>query len=220
MNLKLQYTQDGSATLLNTAVNAAYHSRFGAVQESRHIYVNSGLLYAAKVFGSHLNVLEMGFGTGLNAWLSWQEALSRGLLLHYTAIEKDPVPQALYPALNYAGSEAEQQRFTDLLHSAWEQTCHLSAGFSLLKQQGDINSMPFPSPLHVVYYDAFDPMAAPECWQPSIFERLFQAMLPGAVLLTFCAKGNIKRLLKETGFIIEALPGPPGKREITRAIKP
>lgn len=219
MNLEPQYTQDGSVTLLNTELNAAYHSRFGAVQESTCIYVNAGLLHAAQTFGNHLRVLEMGFGTGLNAWLSWQASLQHQLKIHYTAIEKYPVPATLYPTLNYTQSLTEQQHFDSLLNCPWEQPCALGAHFTLLKQQGDVNSLEFPDGLQVVYYDAFDPVAAPECWQAAIFERLFSAMLPGGCLVTFCAKGHIKRLLKQTGFKVEALPGPPGKREMTRAIK-
>ncbi len=220
MALRVQHTQDGSVTLLNTVVNATYHSRYGAMQESKHIYIEQGLKQVIKLFDSPLQVFEMGFGTGLNAWLTWQEAKQHALHINYAAVEKYPVPPELYPELNYAEEGPGREAFQRLLHLPWQQPVTVDPFFTLAKFKTDINDFIFPEPLHLVYYDAFDPQAAPDCWSPALFEKLFTAMARGACLVTFCAKGDVKRLLKQIGFKVENPEGPFGKREITRALKP
>lgn len=217
---ELIITGDGSTSLFNTELNVTYHSRHGALQESMHIYIGAGLHHALSVFGRRLNVFELGFGTGLNTLLSLREAMKNDLQIHYTSLEKYPVPEELFALLNYANDPSSAQVYSQVLNSPWDQKIILNPHFTLHKRKGDINDIALPKNLHLVYYDAFDPEATPDCWQAGIFERLFLSMVPGACLVTYCAKGNIKRLLKETGFRVEALPGPPGKREMTRAFRP
>lgn len=219
MKLEPRYTADGSVTLLNTTLNATYHSRFGALQESRHIYIDCGLKHAAATFGSSIRVFEMGFGTGLNAWLTQQEAKKSGLTIDYTSVEKYPIPPELFGTLNYASDKTAEEDLRFILSAAWEKAVWTHPYFSITKHHKDVLDSDFPKGLQVVYYDAFDPVTSPNCWSPSIFERLYSSMQQHAFLVTFCAKGQIKRLLRETGFFVEALCGPPGKREIIRAIK-
>ena len=219
MTLEPRYTADGSVTLLNTVLNATYHSRFGALQESRHIYIDCGLKSAAATFGTSLSVFEMGFGTGLNAWLTQQEAKRSGLVIDYRAVEKYPVPHELFGSLNYSTNRSEADDLMHILSAPWEKAVPTHPYFSITKIRTDITGFDFPGGLHVVYYDAFDPATSPDCWSPGIFQCVYAAMCQQACLVTFCARGQIKRLLRETGFFVETLTGPPGKREITRAIK-
>ncbi len=220
MNPELITTDDGSLSLLNRELNVTYHSRRGALLESRHIYIGCGLHHALSVFGRQLKIFELGFGTGLNAWLSQQEAEEKNLDIHYTALEKYPVPEALFQHLNYAHDERSARAYLRLLNSPWDTETPTGPHFTLHKQRGDITDFVIPANLQLVYYDPFDPEATPDCWQPPVFRHLFDAMVSGGCLVTYCAKGSIKRLLKETGFRVETLHGPPGKREITRAVRP
>jgi len=221
MRLEVLHTQDGSVTLLNKELNATYHSTHGAVQESRHIFIERGFDYAAQLFDNNIHVFEIGFGTGLNAFLTLQQSLKNQVAVRYSALEKFPVPDALFNALNFADlSEKEQEPlFKNILHCAWNAPVPITPDFELTKYRGDVSAFQFPDNIHLVYYDGFAPKVAPEMWQPVIFERLYHVMPRGAALVTFCAQGAFKRLLKETGFKVEALPGPPGKREMTRAIR-
>lgn len=221
MQLEVLHTQDGSVTLLNKQLNATYHSTHGAVQESRHIFIERGFDHVTQVFGNNVHVFEIGFGTGLNTFLTLQQGLKNKVTVRYSALEKFPVPDTLFDALNFAGfAEKEQEPlFKNIFSCAWNKPMQIAPGFELTKHQGDVSTFQFPENIHLVYYDAFAPGVAPEMWQPVIFERLFKSMPLGAALVTFCAQGAFKRMLKETGFKVEALPGPPGKREMTRAIR-
>ncbi len=222
MQLEVVHTNDGSTTLLNKELNATYHSKYGAMQESKHIFIDCGLNYAQSVFGNELTVLEIGFGTGLNAMLTLAEAMNNNLKIDYTAIEKYPVTKEIYRQLNYRSfiSNTEQNYFDELLNCTWEKKNKIHLNFDLLKLQGDAREIQFTKDTQIIYFDAFAPSASPEMWQAPLFEKLFATLQKRGSLITFCAKGEVKRTLKHCGFIIEALPGPIGKREITRAIKP
>jgi tRNA U34 5-methylaminomethyl-2-thiouridine-forming methyltransferase MnmC len=220
MNLESQYTSDGSVTLLNKELRATYHSVHGAIQESRHIYITHGLQQAVRVFGSSLRVIEIGLGTGLNALLSRIEAEQQSLNLDYIALEKYPVSADLLPLLNYPEQLGVPRSFLDTLHHCpWQRKQEICPGFHFTRYQEDVSSFLFPESIHCVFFDAFAPETSPEMWQPVIFEQLYKNMLPGSCLVSFCAKGEIKRTWKRIGFYVESLPGPPGKREMTRAIK-
>lgn len=221
-DLEILVTDDGSPTLLDRALNVTYHSKFGAVSESRHVFIEHGLHYALNTFGKRLNILEVGFGTGLNALLSLSESLKNGLELNYTAIEKFPLDPELHKRLSYANSVDEKSAalFAGIIQADWGRAFEASGQFKITKCLADVNGSSLPEGIHAVYFDAFAPANAPEMWTPALFSKLYNSMQGKGCLVTFCAKGEVKRMLKASGFQVEALPGPPGKKEMTRAVKP
>ncbi|GGB12058.1 tRNA (5-methylaminomethyl-2-thiouridine)(34)-methyltransferase MnmD [Puia dinghuensis] len=215
MSLKIIVTKDGSHTL-EGAGGVTYHSTFGAVQESRHIFIDAGLKAAQ---GRPLRVFEMGFGTGLNALLTLME----GRPIQYETVETIPLPLTMVKELNYCevlGRPDCQSLFERLHSTPWEEPMEVQPGFRLLKSRGDIRDYDLREPADLVYYDAFDPVAQPELWTEEVFGRLYGQLAPGAIVVTYCCKGAVRRALRAVGFKTEKLPGPPGKREILRAIKP
>jgi len=218
-------TADGSHTLYSREFDQHYHSIHGAVTESRHIFIEAGLHHALARRDIHftgpLNILEIGFGTGLNALLTLAEAERNGIRIHYTAIEAYPLTDRIWRALNYPvlfGSADYHAVFSKLHLADWEKPESLSACFTLLKHRTTLESYsPTGGYFDLVYFDAFDPAAQPELWTPEIFSKLHQAMKPGGILVTYSVKGTVTRTLRSSGFQIEKLPGPPGKRHILRA---
>ncbi len=215
--LELIHTADGSTTILNTELNATYHSKFGAIQESTHIFINNGLKFITK---KNINVLEIGFGTGLNAMLTLQEAIKGNLSINYSAIEKYPLEKEVFEKLNYFELiDVTKEQLDSVLNCEWEKENKINSHFSITKFKSDANEFSYTQKADVIYYDAFGPGAAPEMWQSPIFEKLYSILNTGGCIITFCAQGELKRILKRCGFTVESLQGPPGKREITRAIK-
>ena len=222
VELEILVTHDGSATVLNKALKATYHSRFGALSESRHIFIHNGLYHAERLFGKRLRILEIGFGTGLNALLSLEETVKRDLETNYFSVEKYPLDVMINRALDYGnliGGDGAAL-FRELVDAPWDKEVGLSGKFFLSKLKGDALTLAFPKDIDLVYFDAFGPGTSPEMWSGGMFARLFAAMKPRAHLVTFCASGQVKRNLKGAGFILESLAGPTGKREMTRAFKP
>jgi tRNA U34 5-methylaminomethyl-2-thiouridine-forming methyltransferase MnmC len=217
----IEETEDGSVTVYDKDAGATFHSRHGAITESKHIFIETGLDFVVPMLGKKLNVLEVGFGSGLNVLLTAIAAQKNQLEISYTAIECYPLPESVYSALNYAEVEADASFFQNLHLAGWGSSVGIFPGFELFKHHGDVNAFPFlMSPLyHLVYFDAFGPADAPEMWSVGLFEKIFESMNSEACLVTFSSKGEVKRMLKSAGFIVETLPGPPGKREITRAVK-
>jgi len=221
MNKTLIITEDGSHTLYVPELNEHYHSIHGAVAESTHIFIEQGfnsLEHGAEA----INVLEVGFGTGLNTLLTVLEARERHLKVNYVAIEPYPLNDDILKNLNYpglVGSCNERVLFWELHHTPWGVPHFLSDDFILLKMQEKIEDISLqPHKFQLVYFDAFSPEIQPELWTTEVFENMHAAMVQGGLLLTYCAKGEVKRSLKAAGFEVEGLAGPPGKREITRAI--
>lgn len=229
---QLETTEDGSLTLYTPRFGEHYHSTHGAVQESAHIYLGLGLRQRLEEWteaeGAALRCFEVGFGTGLNALLSWMEAERRHRLIHYYSIERYPIPAKLYRQLHYelstadalstaGGAEDSHSALMRLHEAAWDEDVTLSRYFVLHKISGDLNTLPFPSALDLVYYDAFSPESQPELWHEELFAQLRRCCRPGAILTTYCAKGEVRRRLERSGFSVERLPGPPGKREVLRA---
>lgn len=215
MHRTIQQTADGSPTLFVPELDEHYHSVKGARTESQHVFVDTGLRACAV---AEPRVLEVGFGTGLNALLTWDEADARGRRVRYTTLERYPLSPAEAAALHY-GDDARLRR----LHEApWEEAVRLSPHFTLLKRQADFTRLALPpEAFDVVYFDAFAPEKQPDMWDEGRFAMLFAALAPGGILATYCAKGAVRRLLQRVGFLTERLPGPPGgKREILRARKP
>ncbi len=212
----VEHTADGSATLYIPEMDEHYHSVKGAETESRHVFIDTGLKAIRQT--APINVLEIGFGTGLNAFLTLKEPLSGTSSIHYTGIELYPLTWITVEALNYTSDPV----FRKLHDAPWNKEQEIVPGFTLHKIQTDFTRYPFKeyNSFDLVYFDAFAPEKQPEMWQPEIFEKLFSIMNPGGVLTTYCAKGIVRRTMQQAGFTVERLPGPPGgKREILRARK-
>lgn len=220
MALEVLHTKDGSTTLFNTELQASYHSTNGALQESEHIYIGAGLNYVVTQTRS-LRVLEFGFGTGLNALLTFRESEIHDLNIEYLSLEKLPLEEATIAHLHFEIPRlpAGKDLLIELHRLPWNETHQLSPRFSFHKRLGDAQHFVPQELFHVVYFDAFAPANNPELWTETIFKRLYEHMFPGACLVSFCAKGEVKRALKRCGFQVESLPGPAGKLEITRALK-
>lgn len=212
-------TEDGSHTLYIPELDEHYHSVFGAIQEAVHIYINAGLNHCDK---EKINVLEAGFGTGLNTFLTYIEAENQGKQINYNSIELYPLEKDITANLNYAETigYGKPEIFKALHEAQWNKETEISSHFRLTKIQDDLTTHNFQGPYDVVYYDAFAPEVQPELWSADIFKKIYESMTPGGILTTYCVKGIVKRALKGCGFEIKRLPGPPGKREMLRATKP
>ncbi len=220
--LKLFETQDGSVSVFSQEYGVSYHSKYGAVQESRHVFIEAGLFLSA-ILKKELRILEMGFGTGLNAFLTYLEARKLGLKIDYTAVEAYPLDASFFSKLNYPArlqAEAEQFIFEGLHTAAWNEEVALSNFFSITKIRETFQEVALAPQFDLVYFDAFAPNTQPELWEAALMQKMYGCLLPGGVLVTYCAQGAFKRTLKAAGFEVETLKGPPGKREMTRAIKP
>ena len=215
----LQTTADGSHTLYLPAMDEHYHSVNGAIGESEHIFVNAGLRSLTR---REIRILEIGFGTGLNAFLTLREVMANlDWRVVYFAVELYPLPFELATRLNYAGlawPEGESL-FLDLHRAEWGKPTQITDRFVLHKIEGDANRVSLPDGIDLVYMDAFAPEKQPEMWNAALYRRLVDAMVPGATLVTYCSKGDVRRGLRDAGLFMERLPGPPGKRHILRGKK-
>lgn len=185
-----------------------------------HVFINSGLKVLQK--DETLNILEIGLGTGLNAFLSFMETLNGQLMIKYTAVEPYPVHEALIKELNYPRLlKAEKWRglFEHLHNCSWSLNIKLTEKFNFIKINSPLYKTELTQEYDLIYFDAFSPEIQPEMWTLDVFTKLFKSLKEEGCLVTYCAKGEVKRTMKSAGFIIESLPGPPGKREIIRAIK-
>lgn len=222
MQPKIIITADGSHTLLLEEYGEHYHSTYGAINESMHVYIENGII-PALTDNQKIEILEIGFGTGLNALLTLMESANKNVSIKYTAIEAYPLDNNIIKQLNYPELIAKPSagiQFSKIHLAPWNQISEISSHFSLNKIYLTIQDTILPSnTYHVVYFDAFAPDIQPELWTSEIFSKCFHAMKENAVLMTYSAKGNVKRALKSAGFKVINLPGPPGKREITKAIK-
>jgi tRNA U34 5-methylaminomethyl-2-thiouridine-forming methyltransferase MnmC len=219
--LEIKITADGSHTLYVPSLDETYHSIHGAIQEAIHIYINAGFNYL--IDKKSLNVLEVGFGTGLNTFLTYREGLNNVVEVNYSSIEAYPLSKEDIEPLNYLqqlnASEIETQVFNEMHQIEWNKENKLTDQFVLRKLEMLLQDFDEKEVYDVVYFDAFGPRVQTELWEVPILQLMYEALLPKGILVTYCAKGSVKRALKEVGFIIENIPGPPGKREMTRAIK-
>lgn len=221
MRRRIETTEDGSHTLYVPELDEHYHSTHGAVQESLHVYLREGFLHCNK---EDMNLLEIGFGTGLNAFLTLLEAEKSDKTVCYTAIEKYPLSADETDTLNYPDllEFSKKEQFTLLHTSPWGEWVEQTPGFRLKKLEVDIRALSELQPealFDLIYYDAFAPDKQPSLWTQEIFDRLYALSAPGAVLTTYCAKGAVRRMLQSAGYLVERLPGPPGKREMLRAVR-
>ena len=219
--IKIEITEDGSHTLYVPALDEHYHSTHGALQESLHVYIEAGLKACTK---NEIHLLEIGFGTGLNAFLSLLESESGNIKIIYHTVEKYPLSLEKVLALNYSSLIAPQysDTFTLIHFSPWETPIEISSRFSLVKHRLDFSKPAQFDPqieFDVVFYDAFAPDKQPEMWTLEVFEKIFVLCSRDAIFTTYCAKGAVRRTLQTAGFVVERLPGPPGKREMLRGRK-
>jgi tRNA U34 5-methylaminomethyl-2-thiouridine-forming methyltransferase MnmC len=219
---ELILTSDGSHSIFSDRYGVSYHSRYGAVQETQHVFIESALQFRA-VELSELAVLEIGFGTGLNAFMTYLEALKQSLHISYTTIEAFPLNMDVVRQLNYAHvlDVPEEASVLHQMHAGpWGEMMHLHPQFSFQKEQINFEEIAYADQFDVIYFDAFAPNAQPELWEIPVLQKMYDALRPGGVLTTYCAKGSVKRNFRSLGFEVSALPGPPGKREMTRCQKP
>ncbi|GGJ97388.1 MULTISPECIES: tRNA (5-methylaminomethyl-2-thiouridine)(34)-methyltransferase MnmD [Parabacteroides] len=218
MKRELQETADGSHTLFIPEMDEHYHSVNGAVQESRHVFIEAGLHRQEK---KDITVFEVGFGTGLNAYLTLLDAENEDRSVDYFSVELYPLDPALVRALNYGDMICPEKKmlFTALHSAAWNEPVKITDHFTLHKIQGDNNSCTLPEDMDLIYFDAFAPDKQPEMWSQEIFDRLYAHTSEGGILTTYCAKGVVRRMMQKAGYSVERIPGPPGKREMLRAIK-
>jgi tRNA U34 5-methylaminomethyl-2-thiouridine-forming methyltransferase MnmC len=222
MDYEIFLTQDGYHSVLNTTKNISYHSKYGALQESEHIFINAGLKFATEKHTEPFHILEVGFGTGLNALLTCIYSNRNKLKIHYTTIEKNPLPAEIYESLNYTNINGENVKdlFLKFHYLEYAKTHSLSIFFSFHKIESDATKIPLQQHFHCIYFDAFAPDDEEgELWDEKMLNKLYDCLHPEGCLVTFCAKGTFKRSLKKIGFRVEILPGPPHKREMVRAIK-
>ncbi len=212
---EIQLTADGSHTLYIKDIDEHYHSVNGAIQESLHVFIDAGLKQLNK---DHIRLLEIGFGTGLNAFLTFMET---AVPVEYYTTELYPLEPEIIQSLNYGEliSPEKKDIFRQLHTVPWNKVTQITDRFSLNKIHGDSNTCELPTTIDLIYFDAFAPDKQPEMWNPDIFNRLFQHTEKGGILTTYCAKGSVRRMMKEAGYSVERIPGPPGKREMLRAIK-
>jgi tRNA U34 5-methylaminomethyl-2-thiouridine-forming methyltransferase MnmC len=222
MQRTLILTKDGSHTVAVPDMDVTYHSMHGAIQESMHVFIEAGWLESIKQqeTGRIISILEMGLGTGLNALLTLIEAEKISQPVHYTALELYPLEKQEIDSLNYCEQLDRKDLTFELLHQCeWGREVHITSHFTLKKIQADLVNFSTPQSFNLVYFDAFAPTAQPELWTKEVFEKIYNMMQPGGILVTYCSKGDVRRAMQAAGLSIEKIPGPPGKREMVRAKK-
>ena len=217
MNRVVQNTADGTPTIAIPDMQVTYHSKYGAVQESRHVFIQAGLQPLLTKYAV-IRIFEMGFGTGLNALLTLEQAIEQGQAIYYQAVEKYPLNEDEINELNY--TQILSREYFIVLHQCnWNEPVVIHPFFTLYKNHIRLQDFTAATPFHLVYYDAFAPAAQPELWTQQIFEQLYAMLTNEGVLVTYCSKSDVRRNMLAAGFNVEKLPGPPGKREMLRAIK-
>ena len=220
MAIEIITTSDGSHSLLNTELNETYHSTHGAVQESIHVFIKKGFDFAVeKNHLKELHILEIGFGTGLNALLTLQKVETDSIKVFYTTIEAFPLTEDVWRKLNYSDTLGLKNDFEKLHHVEWSTWQEIAPNFQLPKLKGTLQQIDLAdSAYDLIYYDAFAPSKQPEMWELPVLKKVTQSIKPGGVFVTYCAKGQLKRDLKSLGLQVESLEGPPGKMEMVRAV--
>ena len=215
---EIKLTEDGSHTIFIPELNEHYHSTHGAIQEAMHIYINAGLRFVDK---NPIRILEIGFGTGLNTYLSLVEAENAKKPIIYHSLERYPIEEEQLKVLNYPDliKFVKRDLFKKLHEIEWNQSCEISNNFSLKKISGDLKQVDFEDKYDLIFFDAFAPDIQPELWTETIFKKLYDCTNTNAILMTYCSKGIVKRALRASGFEVKRLAGPPGKHHILRATK-
>ncbi len=216
--ISLKETEDGSHTLYNETLDETYHSTHGAIQEARHVFIKNGL---ESCLLKEVSILEVGFGTGLNSILTCEYANKNEIAVNYTGLESFPLPMEIINQLNYKNEivNFELEKFNAIHKSSWNEFNRIDPFFSVLKCDKKLQDFSTINKFDIIYYDAFGPRAQSEMWEKELFEKLYSFLNFNGKLVTYCAMGQFKRDLKSCGFVVESVPGPPGKREMTIAHK-
>jgi tRNA U34 5-methylaminomethyl-2-thiouridine-forming methyltransferase MnmC len=212
-------TSDGSTTIQLPDWNEQYHSKHGAIQEAYHVFLNTGFF---KIDLQEITILEIGFGTGLNAFITFLEAKKLQKKVNYVGVEAYPISMEEFQKLNYVSElkALEFQSVFDEMHRiSWEKEHSISKDFQLLKRKQFFQDIQDTAAFDLIYFDAFGAQNQPELWTEAIFLKMYKAMKKEGVLVTYSAKGSVRRAMQAVGFMVERLPGPPGKREMLRATK-
>ncbi len=214
-------TGDGSYTLHIPEWDEQYHSKHGAINEALHVFIKEGLYHwLANNSSSEISIMEIGFGTGLNAFLSFLETEKSNCRIDYTGAEAYPLSITEIQKLNYTSLlNASEEKFLQLHNVSWEEKHSISENFLLTKQRQFFSEINTKNKFDLIYFDAFGIRVQPELWTEEIFEKMHDALKPNGVLVTYAANGNARRAMQAVGFIVERLPGPPGKKEMLRGTK-
>ena len=218
MQREIRPTADGSHTIAIPGMDVTYHSHHGAIGESRHVFIEAGLnpiLFSPA--NSPIHILEIGFGTGLNALLTLQAALQQRQAILFTAIELYPVTTEEIMQINYGKILNNQESFLAIHQAAWETEVILNPYFSLLKKKQSLLTLQDIHDVNCIYFDAFSPTHQPELWTEDVFRNLYAMFTPGGTLVTYCSKSIVRKAMTAAGFTVEKIPGPWGKREMVRA---
>jgi tRNA U34 5-methylaminomethyl-2-thiouridine-forming methyltransferase MnmC len=219
MQREIITTADGSKTIRIKDWDEQYHSIHGAIQEAYHVFIKHGFDLFKK---QDVYILEIGFGTGLNALITLLEATKSNKKITYYGVEAYPVSTEELAQLNYI-SELNvpdfKQHFEQMHSAPWETEVTLSDGFLLYKNQCKFTEIAYEDRMDLIYFDAFGARVQPELWTEDMFAMMFKALKKDGVLVTYAAKGSVRRAMQKVGFKVERLPGPPGKREMLRARK-
>ena len=219
MKREILTTKDGSTTIHLPELDESYHSKHGAIQEAYHVFIKSGL---SLFEGKPVSILEIGFGTGLNAFITYLEAKKTNQIINYVGVEAYPVHLDEALQMNYVSelnANYESAIFSKIHECSWNEKHSISSNFSLTKREQlfqDINDI---QEFDLIYFDAFGFRVQPELWSLEIFQKMFTSLKSGGVLVTYACRSSIKNAMKDSGFVVEKLPGAPGKREMLRAIK-
>lgn len=219
MKREIIITRDGSTTIHLTEWNESYHSKNGAIQEAYHVFIKNGLsLLEAK----SVSVLEIGFGTGLNAFITFLEAQKNNLIIDYTGIEAYPVAEEEAFAMNYLAeldADGFESEFKKMHQCIWSEKVIFNSNFSLTKRNQFFQDIEDKNAFDLIYFDAFGYQVQPELWSTTIFKKMYESLKDRGILVTYAARGVIKRSMHEVGFTVQKVPGPPGKREMMIAFK-
>lgn len=219
MEREIIQTLDGSTTIHLKEWDECYHSKHGAIQEAQHVFIKNGL----SLFPNQsVSILEIGFGTGLNAFISFLESSKLNQSINYVGVEAYPVNATEVLAMNYVdelNAKSQKEVFEKMHESKWNEKIELTAEFELTKRKQFFDKIDDVEQFDLIYFDAFGYRVQPELWSTAIFQKMYTALRPGGKLVTYAARGVVKRSMMEVGFTVEKLPGPPGKREMFRASK-
>jgi tRNA U34 5-methylaminomethyl-2-thiouridine-forming methyltransferase MnmC len=224
---KIIITADGSSTIYLPEWDEQYHSKHGAIQEAYHVFIKHGLHYFSGFqFDSEVHrevsILEIGFGTGLNAFITLLESEKLNVCVDYVGVEAYPISNEERVKMNYATelkADKEASFFQKMHQISWEENHKIAPHFSLTKQNKFFSNIEDQSKFNIIYFDAFGARVQPELWTETIFLKMYEALKPNGILVTYSAKGSVRRAMQAVGFKVEKLPGPPGKREMLRACK-
>ncbi len=216
----IRVTDDGSHTIYNKLIRESYHSSFGAIQESMHIFINAGLNQFREKTLEKINIFEVGVGTGLNVILTYLWSLENKIGVDYFGIEPFPISVNLLDKLNYPEKTGVNSKILEMTQDFTGKAVPFSDIFNYKGESTGIQDVILKREYYdLVFFDAFSPEVQPELWNTDIFQSLYKSLVAGGILTTYSCKGIVKRSLKAAGFKVEKLPGPPGKREFIRAIK-